>query len=439
MKEKNRRDCVFLRPKTVNMQNQEKFQQLREKYPVFTYYGYEYQRVGNQIDMVFDFRLGDDIRFAPQMHLQPGRHAAALCDLQLLDGLIFHIGMIELISYWKCACAPTVHIRGHKLSDSQQQWWKKLYWKGLGEFFYQNGISSSLTDFLHFSFDENAQPIDHFHYQKVADSDAVIVPIGGGKDSVVTLEQLRKTRKIVPFIINPRGATLECARIAGFPELEDIVVLRRQIAPKLLELNKEGFLNGHTPFSAMLAFYSLLVSAVTGVRDVALSNESSANEPTIPGTEINHQYSKSVEFEEDFRDYVKSNIADINHYYSHLRPYCELEIAQFFAQYPQYFEVFKSCNAGSKTDIWCCNCPKCLFAYIILSPFIDDATMIHIFGEDLLNKPSLQQYFDELSGIAEVKPFECVGTVDEVNRALEMISVSRVDKFLIKRWLSYKK
>lgn len=189
----------------------------------------------------------------------------------------------------------------------------------------------------------------------------------------------------------------------------------------------------------MLAFYSLLVSAVTGVRDVALSNESSANEPTIPGTEINHQYSKSVEFEEDFRDYVKNHLGDINHYYSHLRPYCELEIAQFFAQYPPYFEVFKSCNAGSKTDIWCCNCPKCLFAYIILSPFIDDATMIHIFGEDLLNKPSLQQYFDELSGIAEVKPFECVGTVDEVNRALEMISVSRADKLLIKRWLSYKK
>lgn len=439
MEEINRWDCVFLRAKIKTMQNQEKFQQLREKYPVFTYYGYEYQCVGNQVDIVFDFRLGDDIRFAPQMHLQPGRHAVSLGHSSLLDGLVFHIGLIELISYWKCACAPVVYVRGHKLSDSQQQWWKKLYWKGLGEFFYQNGISSTQDDFLNFSFDEDAQPIEAFNYQKVAESKQVIVPIGGGKDSVVTLEQLRKTREIIPFIINPRGATLECARIAGFPSLEDIVVLRRQIAPKLLELNQAGFLNGHTPFSAMLAFYSLLVSAVTGVRDVALSNESSANEPTIPGTEINHQYSKSLEFEEDFRYYVENNIADINHYFSYLRPYCELEIAQFFAQYPQYFEVFKSCNVGSKTDIWCCNCPKCLFAYIILSPFIDDATMIHIFGEDLLNKPALQQYFDELSGIAEVKPFECVGTVDEVNRALEMISESRSDKYLIKRWLSLKK
>lgn len=421
------------------MQNQTLFDQLRQQHPTFTYKGFQYQYSENQVDITFDFRIGNQIRFAPAMHLTPGKHGIQLADPKLLEGLIFHIGLIELISYWKAACCPTVHICGYRLTDAQQQWWRKLYWKGLGEFFYQNSISSDIKHFMTFSFDEDATPIEAFLYQKVAESKRVIVPIGGGKDSVVTLEQLKHDREIVPFIINPRGATLECARVAGFPTLDDIVVLRRQIDPMLLELNRQGFLNGHTPFSAMLAFYSLLVSTVTGVRDVALSNESSANEPTIPGTEINHQYSKSVEFEEDFRHYVKENIHDINHYYSHLRPYSELQIAQFFAQYPQYFEVFKSCNAGSKTDIWCCNCPKCLFAYLILSPFIDDATMIHIFGEDLLDKPSLQQYFDELTGIAENKPFECVGTVDEVNRALGMMAESRRGKYLIERWLSIKK
>lgn len=420
-------------------QNQELFNSLRQQFPQFIYDHYCFEISENQINIQFFFQIGDQIRFAPKMTLEPGRHA----QLQHLrrediDGLVFHIGLIELISYWKCACPPSLLIRGRKLTEKQQLWWKKLYWKGLGEFFYQNGIASSMDDFLHFDFEENAVPVSDFHYRRVENGSAVIVPIGGGKDSVVTLEHLRQKQQIVPFIINPRGATRECARIAGFPDLQDIVVLHRQIDPELLRLNKEGFLNGHTPFSAMLAFYSTLVSAVVGVRDVALSNESSANEPTIPGTEINHQYSKSLEFEEDFRQYVQENMGDINHYFSYLRPYCELEIAEFFSQYPQYFPVFKSCNAGSKTDVWCCNCPKCLFAYIILSPFIDDAMMIRIFGEDLLDKPSLTQYFDELTGIAEVKPFECVGTVDEVNRALQMIADSRSDKYLVRRWRSLK-
>jgi hypothetical protein len=65
--------------------------------------------------------------------------------------------------------------------------------------------------------------------------------------------------------------------------------------------------------------------------------------------------------------------------------------------------------------------------------------MVHIFGEDLLNKPSLQQYFDELTGIAENKPFECVGTVDEVNQALGMVAEKYRGKYLIDRWLKIKK
>ena len=179
-----------------------------------------------------------------------------------------------------------------------------------------------------------------------------------------------------------------------------------------------------------------MLSAVTGIREVALSNESSANEPTIPGTYINHQYSKSLEFELDFRQYVQDFMGDINHYYSYLRKLTELQIAERFAHYPAYFKVFKSCNAGSKEDKWCCNCPKCLFAYIILSPFIDDATMIDIFGEDLLDKPSLAQTFDELAGLSINKPFECVGTIGEVNEALHRILDSRKDKYLIKHYIN---
>lgn len=412
--------------------NQARFIELRNTYPEFVYEGFEYEIVADGVSMQFNYSAGDEIHFQPKMKLLWGKYKSANIESRCLEGLVFHIGLIELISYWKSVCAPTVRVRDFQLSEPQQQWWKKLYWNGLGEFFYQNTIQSDEDSFLNFVFDDETPLADTLTYPQVPACDTTIVPIGGGKDSVVTLESLKAAhRSIVPFIINPRGATLDCARIAGFPNTEDIVVLQREIDPMLLELNAQGYLNGHTPFSAMLAFYSLVVAYCTGIRDVALSNESSANEPTIPGTHINHQYSKSLEFELDFRSYVAQYMNDVAHYYSHLRSMTELQIAEQFAKHPAYFPVFKSCNAGSKQNIWCCNCSKCLFAYIILSPFIPKETMVSIFGEDLLDKPSMKQYFDELTGIAEVKPFECVGTVDEVNIALQMVLKQRCDAQLL--------
>jgi len=397
------------------------FHELREKYPRFIYHKFQYQwNEKKQLEIFFDFSIGDHYRFTPKMLLKSGKYFTETVTSETLEGVIFHIGMIELLSYWKATCSPEIYIKPYKLNEAQQAWWYKLYYKGLGEFFYQNGIEPQDPVFR-FLFDENVSSVSELHYDKIENGNKSIVPVGGGKDSVVTLEKLRNDLKIIPFIVNPRGATLDCVRIAGFEYEDDIVILERTIDTQLLQLNEAGFLNGHTPFSAMLAFYSLLVAFLTNSRWIALSNEASANEATILGTDINHQYSKSLEFEEDFRKYVLENMNNVAHYYSYLRSYSELEIAEMFSQYPQYFPWFRSCNAGSKENRWCCNCPKCLFAYIILAPFIEKSRMIAIFGENLLDKPALKQYFDELTGKTESKPFECVGTIEEVNKALEML------------------
>ena len=328
--------------------------------------------------------------------------------------LLFHIGMIELISYWKAACSPTIIIKCRTLSTEQLEWWKNLYFSGLGEFFYTNDIQPGLDDFMQI---ESAGPATSLHEFSLEDT--VLVPVGGGKDSVVTLELLRKEFDIRPFILNPRGASLETSYKAGFSN-NTIAELNRRLDPRLLRLNDEGFLNGHTPFSALLAFYTLLVAAAGGIRHIALSNESSANEPTVAGTDVNHQYSKTFAFEKDFREYVARYISSGFNYFSFLRPLNELQIARLFARNIKYYPVFKSCNAGSKTDIWCGNCPKCLFAWIILSPFIPLNELIHIFGKNLFEDSGLIGYLKELTGIEEVKPFECVGTVDEVNAALHL-------------------
>jgi hypothetical protein len=245
-----------------------------------------------------------------------------------------------------------------------------------------------------------------------------LVPIGGGKDSAVTLEVLRPLReRTCAYTINARAAQRDTCAAAGLPP-ERLLDARRTIDPNLLRLNAEGFLNGHTPFSAVVAFSSVLCAYLHGLEHVALSNESSANESTVPGSTVNHQYSKSYAFERDFRAYERAYLRSGVHYFSLLRPLSEYDIARLFAHYPAYHPVFRSCNAGSKTDSWCGHCPKCLFVWLILSPFLSRAALTEIFGRDLSADETLTPLLEQLTGIQPEKPFECVGSRAEVNYAL---------------------
>lgn len=370
-----------------------------------------------------------------------------------LRKLVFHCGMMELVSYWKCVCSPWVRIECGELDEAQMAWFKKLYFNGLGEFFYLNGIETDLDSFMQME----CCPVEDGRLLYAAGtasvlktegagkrasvskrpglcfSDGVLVPVGGGKDSVVTLEILKKHHPgaVIPMVVNSRGATRTCCLQAGFED-EDCVLVNRTIDPHLLELNAQGYLNGHTPFSAMLAFVTLLASAFTGYRHIALSNENSANESTVRGENVNHQYSKSLEFEDDFREYVRTYIGPEYDYFSFLRPLNEIGIARLFASIPLYHSIFRSCNAGSKTDSWCGKCPKCLFAFIILCPFLGIGKTSRIFGKNLLDDSDLQGFLDELCGKAAVKPFECVGTVDEVNWSLRQLRAYASENALLR-------
>ena len=390
--------------------NTEKYKALRQRYPRFVYDAYHYEVGEEGLKLWFDFRMGD-VEFHPTALVE--RRPFLDFDVDI-DRIVFNIGMIELVSYWKCACPPLVEVRCGSLSQKQVDFWRKIYWHGLGEFYYTNGISETQEDFMKVESGERKEESDAMQSVPSAHS-TYLVPVGGGKDSVVTLELLRQAGKdIRPLIMNPRGATIECARVGGFP-LDEVLVIRRIIDPTLLELNAQGYLNGHTPFSAMLAFYTRLASILSSIPNVALSNESSANESTVLGSDVNHQYSKSLEFENDFRTYVPGF-----NYFSFLRPLSELQIAMLFSRFTQYHDVFRSCNVGSKQDIWCGHCAKCLFAYIILSPFIAPARLREIFGKEMLDDLSMTHEFQQLMGEAETKPFECVGTVSEVRQALSM-------------------
>ena len=409
-------------------ENQQRFDALREQFKSFTFCQQEVKLEDGVLSMTFHFSLDDRYDFYPTLTIpsRPFYRWETIPQTQL-ETLAFQIGMVELVSYWKLACPKTIVVKPFDLKLCQKKWWRHLYYNGLGEFRYLNGIDCSEADFLKIESgtDHEMKSIDMPLEEKT------LIPVGGGKDSVVTLEMLRDEMPVIPLIVNPRGATIECVKAAGYT-MDDVAVINRTLDPTMLRLNQEGFLNGHTPFSALLAFISILIGFGTGSKYIALSNESSANESTVPGTDINHQYSKSIEFERDFREYVAVHLNEEIQYFSFLRPLSEMQIASFFSRCEAYHGVFKSCNAGSKTDSWCGKCPKCLFTWIILSPFLSKEKLTAIFGKDLMADASLQPIFEELNGTAAVKPFECVGTVEEVRACMEAVGGNRdgVDEIL---------
>ncbi len=401
--------------------NQYKFDALRKEFSTFTFERQTVKLEDGTLRLSFDFNLDDRYHFHPTLEIpsRPFFRWNSISEEQL-HSLAFQIGMTELVSYWKIACPKRVVVKPFALSNNQISFWKKLYYNGLGEFLYLNSIVVTETELMEIESEGDKT----FEKVGIQLEEKTLVPVGGGKDSVVTLECLRDKMSVIPLIVNPRGATLNCVKTAGYND-DQFIVVNRTLDPTMLQLNAEGYLNGHTPFSALLAFIGILVAFGSRSKYIALSNENSANESTVPGTKINHQYSKSIEFESDFRNYVAENLNNDVQYFSFLRPLSELQIAKLFSKCEAYHPVFRSCNAGSKTDSWCGHCPKCLFTWIILSPFLSKEKLISIFGKDLMADDSLRPVYEELNGTAAVKPFECVGTVEEVRACMEAVKGNR--------------
>ena len=389
------------------------FETLRNEYKEFIYKEYKISEDEKYIKIEYKFEIPNLQVFTPTIEIEKSNIEFESTDNDIIKNIVFNIGMVEALSYWKCACPKKMIIECGNLNSEQIQWFKKLYYYGLGEYRYINNIDISMEEMIEIKCDcKKEYEIDISKIDVNKELKGTLIPIGGGKDSCVTLELLKQNREDnLCIMIGGKEPSIEAAKVAGYEQ--KIVHIKRTIDKNLLELNKQGFLNGHTPFSAMLAFLSYLIATLTGKKYVALSNESSANESNVEGEKINHQYSKSFEFEQDFRDYANKHLKTNVEYFSMLRPLNELQIAMLFARNENYHTIFRSCNVGSKTIPWewCGNCPKCLFVYIILSPFLYKEKLINIFNQDLFEKQELLNTFIELCGYGKTKPFECVRNI----------------------------
>ncbi len=399
------------------------FEELRNKYEEFIYNSYNTIIDNDKFIITYNFKIPGLIEFNPKMIIPKHIITNNNINKEFLNNIIFHIGLIEMISYYKCCCPSKIIINCGSLNKEQESFIKKLFYNGLGEFFYVNNITIDINDLFKIEYNKTSNIIEDNNFIGTGN----LIAVGGGKDSCVSMELL-KDLDSYPIIQNPKEVQINCVTASSI-NLDRLITFERYIEKdKFKELNDKGFLNGHTPFSSLLAFELYLIAYLSNKKYIVLSNENSANEGTVLGTNTNHQYSKTFEFESDFVNYTNKYLHTDIHYFSFLRPLSEYQIAMLFSHYDKYHNIFKSCNVGSKNNpwIWCGNCPKCLFVFIILSPYLYKDKLINIFNKDLFDDNSLLSIFKELLGETGIKPFECVGEVSEIKYALSK-TISNLD------------
>ncbi|MGY0560849.1 UDP-N-acetyl-alpha-D-muramoyl-L-alanyl-L-glutamate epimerase [Luteimonas sp. A277] len=329
--------------------------------------------------------------------------------------------LIAGVSYYKAAAPRDIRIDGYAIDAATAGLMDEIYLHGLGEFAYRNGLDLH----GHIRFPRDAAP--------AAAAPALglrrhaLVAIGGGKDSLVSIEALRAldVEQTVSWI---GGSQLirACAAHTGLATFN----IGRQLAPELFEYNRMGAWNGHIPVTAINSAILAFAAIVLGVDQVVFSNERSASYGSlIEGTgEVNHQWSKGWAFERAFGEHLQATVAADLRYYSLLRPLSELAVARQFAQSSRYDAHFSSCNRNfhllgeRPVNRWCGVCPKCHFVFLALAPFMPKPRLVAILGRNLLDDEDQIPGYDALMEFRDHKPFECVGEARESRAAMAALA-----------------
>ncbi len=251
----------------------------------------------------------------------------------------------------------------------------------------------------------------------------VLVTVGGGKDSALTLAlAARHDPEALAVAVNPRAPMERTAAWAGL----GLVRIERRLDRRLLELNAAGAINGHVPITAIVTSAATVAAAMLGRGTVLVSNERSADDATrdVDGWSVNHQYSKTRAFEA-LLNAALVEAGATTRAVSLLRPLSELAIARGVAREEGLIARVTSCNAAfaldGPGDGWCGRCDKCRFVQLALAPFTPRERLVADLGFDALDDPDQVEEFRAMLDPA-TKPFECVGTVEEVRLALDLLT-----------------
>ncbi|MEK7152509.1 MAG: hypothetical protein AAB834_01055 [Patescibacteria group bacterium] len=384
------------------------------KYQQFIFDSYTFDKATGKLDL--HYALDNALHFTETYTFD---FSYADYDPAVLDRALQALFFIAGTSYYKTYIPPKIVVRQGELDTNMAVFFGKTYQRGLGEFWYVNKLDPRTPVSFPATTEESITPLRHR-------GQGQLVAVGGGKDSLVTIELLRK-----------EGANIATWSLNHRPQLTPLVErigllhcwVERTWDAQLFDLKEKDAYNGHIPISAIFACVGTIVAVLSGRRDVVVSNEQSANEPTLhyQGVAINHQYSKSEEFEQDFQNYLMHTLGDSVRYYSLLRPFTDIRIGELFAQigFEKYKDVFSSCNRAyvhsSDHMSWCGICPKCAFVFMALTPFIPRAQLENLWGgKNLLLDPALEKTYRQLLGIEGDKPLECIGEIKETRAAMRL-------------------
>src|SRR5579885_1063778 len=341
------------------------------------------------------------------------------------DAALRLLHLIAGISYYKAGIPPRLEIETGGIDRATAALLDELYLHGLGEFAYRNG--GELQGKLAFPADADTIPAQTLPLKGKALPARTLVPIGGGKDSLVVVEALKSIRADATAVwVGNSPLIAAVAARTGLPTLN----ISRELSPLLFEYNRMGAYNGHIPVTAINSAILVVAAVLYGFDSIAFANERSASSATLEyeGQQVNHQWSKGWAFEHALAAYLHSHIAADLDYFSLLRPFSELAVTRAFAKSgAAYFDAFSSCNRNFRilgpkpVDRWCGQCPKCHFVFLALAPFCPKPRLLQIFGRNLLDDESQAPGFDALIEYRDHKPFECVGEAMEARAAFAVL------------------
>jgi UDP-N-acetyl-alpha-D-muramoyl-L-alanyl-L-glutamate epimerase len=402
----------------------------------FHYDDYAWERSHSNLRLLTRFRMGSRESFQTQStFFLPASMDAAWSEQGEAEG--FALGMVEGISYWKAACPGRWEVHCGQINVDQESWWHRLLWHGLGEFRHCNNLHATTQGKLCEVVSKGRQPVAAC-VSRVGDAGRILVPVGGGKDSLLSLQLLKRWGyEVIPFAINPGRATLRMLESLGL--LARLVRVERKIDSRLIGLNKAGFFNGHTPFSAVIGFHAHVAAQALGCGGIALSNEASADESTVG--DVNHQYSKTTGFESDFREYQEHWLGmRPATYFSLLRPLNEVQIAGLLTRQQADPGLAVSCNRHLEEGAWCGACSKCLASALVLLPFLGNEWLAASFKTNPLAQPGGWDTLLGLLGATPEKPFDCVPSRKDIRVALSIMSARHPERLqrhpLLERWQS---